>query len=313
MTGTSSRGGSREARGRTPAEPESKVGVADATDQAEPDPRQRRSRRGIWILGVVVGVVVLAGVATLVGLSTRDSGQPVSMDEARRRAGAAGYGTDQTEAPPPFRPAAGIYQYRGEGTEHLDKPPVSQTQGPDIPGTVTHLEGDCWRLRVDYSTNHWQSWDYCSIETGLTERAGSFYQRLDLVAFDVETTSTSTCDPPVDAITAAPQVGDQWTQECRGTSTGTSGEVISTGPYTYVGPEDLDIGGTRVQALHYHRFRTLTGGQSGTEDIHVWFHADTGLPLRNERTIEVRSDSLIGGVTYDEKGSFQLTSMSPTR
>ena len=92
--------------------------------------------------------------------------------------------------PEPLRPAPGVYQYRGEGTEHLDKPPLTQSQGPDIPGTVTHLEGGCWRLRVDYSTNHWQSWDYCPAGTGLTERAGAFFQRLDLVVAQVETTST---------------------------------------------------------------------------------------------------------------------------
>ena len=41
------------------------------------------------------------------------------------------------------------------------------------------------------------------------------------------------------------------------------------------------------------------------------FDADTALPLRNEREITVRSDSLIGGVTYTESGSFTLTSMTP--
>ncbi len=68
-----------------------------------------------------------------------------------------------------------------------------------------------------------------------------------------------------------------------------------------------------MTALHYHRLRTLTGGQTGTEDINVWFDAETGLPLKNQRVITVRSDSMIGGVTYDEEGSFRLASMTPTR
>ncbi len=102
-------------------------------------------------------------------------------------------------------------------------------------------------------------------------------------------------------------------QRCHGTSTGSSGEVISAGPYRYVGQEDLDIGGSRVKALHYQRSRTLTGGQTGTEDVNVWFDAQTGLPLRNQRVITVHSDSLIGGVTYTEDGSFRLASMTPTR
>ena len=98
--------------------------------------------------------------------------------------------------------------------------------------------------------------------------------------------------------------------ECRGTSTGSDGEVISSGPYTYVGPELLDIGGTNVAALHYHRLRNLSGGQTGEEDVDVWFDAATGLVLRNQRVITVRSSAL-GGVTYEENGSFQLASMAP--
>jgi hypothetical protein len=132
------------------------------------------------------------------------------------------------------------------------------------------------------------------------------------VVVDVDTSSSYTCDPPVDAIRVTQRAGDQWMQECRGTSTGSDGEVISSGPYTYVGPERLDIAGTEVAALHYHRVRTLTGGQTGTEDVHVWFDAATGLPLRNQRVITVRSGALFGGVTYEEDGAFQLESMTPT-
>ena len=273
------------------------------------EPGRRRHHRA-RIVGAIVGVALIAGAATFVVLWNRGSSRPVSIEEARRRAGAPG--TDESTGAVPFRPAAGIYRYRGEGTEHLEKPPLTQTQGPDIPGTVTHLEGRCWRLRVDYSTNHWQSWDYCPADSGLTENAGAFFQRLDLVVATVDTSSTYTCDPPVDAIRATQRAGDHWMQECRGTSTGSDGEVISSGPYTYVGPERLDIGGTKVATLHYHRSRNLTGGQTGTEDVNVWFDAATGLPVRNQRVITVHSTSLIGGVTYEENGSFQLESMNPT-
>ncbi len=282
-----------------------------APDAAAPEPGRRR-RHWVRIIAAVVAVVLVAGVAAFVTRWNQGSSRPVSIEEARRRAQGVEPGTDQSSGAVPFRPAAGVYQYRGEGIEHLDKPPLTQTQGPDIPGTVTHLDGQCWRLRVDYSTNHWQSWDYCPTGSGLTENAGAFFQRLDLVVAKVDTTSTYTCDPPVDAIRATQQAGDQWPQECRGTSTGSDGEVISSGPYTYVGPEGLDIGGTDVTALHYHRLRDLTGGQTGTEDVDVWFDAATGLLLRNQRVIAVHSGSLIGGVTYKETGSFQLASMNPT-
>ncbi len=274
-------------------------------------PGSRRGRRGVRGAAAVVGVVLLGGIATFLVLWSRVSTQPVSLEEARRRADAAGGETGRSVAATQFQPAAGVYRYRGEGTEHLDRPPTSQSQGPEIPGTVTHLDGSCWRLRVDYNTNHWQSWDYCSTGSGLTEQAGAFFQRLDLVVAQVDTTSGYTCDPPVVAIRPDKQAGEQWPQECRGTSSGATGEVVSAGPYTYVGEEELDIDGSRIRALHYHRLRTLSGAQSGTEDINVWFDPETALPLKNTRAISVHSGSLIGTVTYDETGSFQLASLTP--
>ena len=276
---------------------------------APPRRRHRRAR----IVAAIVAVVLVAATATFVVLWNRVTTRPVSIPEARRRAGAAGYGTDQSATATPLRPAAGIYAYRGEGTEELDKPPRSQSQGPGIPGTVTHLAGRCWKFRVDYNTNHWQSWDYCSTGSGLTEQGGSFFQRLDMVITKVETSSTYTCDPPADTIRAAQRVGDQWKQNCHGTSTTATGEIIAAGPYRYLGQEDLNIGGRRVKALHYRWSRTLTGGQTGTEAGDFWFDAETGLPLRNRRVVTVHSDSPIGRVTYDEKGSFLLASMTPTR
>ena len=287
-------------------------GTVAASDAADPDPPRRR-RRWLRIAALVVGVVVVAGVAAFAVLWSRVSTRAVTVDEARRRAEEAGLGTEQAPEAVALRPAAGIYRYRGEGTERLDKPPTSQSQGPDIPGTLTHLEDGCWRLRVDYNTDHWQSWDYCSTGRGLTERAGEFFQRLDLVVTEVETSSSYTCEPPVDAIRPEQRPGDRWSQTCRGTSTGSDGEIVSAGPYTYVGPETLDIGGDDVDALHYRRERTLSGGQTGTEDVDVWFDAETGLLLRNQRDITVRSDSLIGGVTYEERGSFTAVSTTPTR
>ena len=234
------------------------------------------------------------------------------MDSARRQADIDAESADQLTALTRFRPAAGVYEYRGEGSEHLDTPPKTVSQGPTIPGTVTHLSGGCWRLRVDYHTDHWQSWDYCPTSGGLTEQAGAFFQRLDLVAFTIETSSSYVCDPPVDAIRTEQTPGDEWPQRCLGTSSASTGEVVSSGPYTYVGQENLDIGGQRVAALHYHRVRSLSGGQSGTEDVDTWFDAHTGMPLQNSRVITVHSDSLIGGVTYTETGSFELASMAPT-
>jgi hypothetical protein len=284
--------------------------TGDSTVDGPSRPTALHRRHRGRIVAVVALVVALGLAVTTVVLWNRVTVRPVSLDTARQRAG-----LDSGPAAPaaPLIPAEGVYQYRGTGTEHLDKPPKTQPQGPDIPGTVTHLEGGCWRLRVDYNTNHWQSWDYCSTATGLTEDAGEFFQRLDLGPVAVETSSTYTCSPPADAIQLTQTAGDQWHHACSGTSTSSDGEVTSAGPYTFVGEERLDIDGRDVTTLHYHRVRTLGGGQSGTEDVETWFEATTGLPVKNSRVITVHSDSALGRVTYTERGTFTLVSLTPTR
>ena len=272
-----------------------------------PSPR-RRARRRIFVAVSLIAALLLAG--TVVALWNRVTVHPVSMDTARERAG-----LDSGSSGPatPLVPATGVYRYQGTGTEHLDKPPRTQPQGPDIPGTVTGLGDGCWRLRVDYSNNHWQSWDYCSTGTALTETAGAFHQRIDLGPVSVDTSSTYVCDPPADAIRPTQTAGDRWRQACRGRSTASDGDVASAGPYTFVGEEPIDIGRREVVTLHYHRVRTLTGGQRGTEEVDTWFDATTGLPVRNSRVITVHSDSVFGSVTYTERGTFTLVSSTPTR
>lgn len=281
--------------------------TSDSTADGPPTPHRRNRRR----LLAAVGLVAVLGVAVIaVLLWSRATVDPVSTDTARQR---AGVDPASSTSAAPLVPVTGVYQYRGTGTEQLDRPPKTQLQGPDIPGTVTALDGGCWRLRVDYNTNHWQSWDYCSTGTGLTETGGEFFQRLELGPVKVDTSSTSICDPPVDVIRPTQSAGDQWRQTCSGTSTASDGEVTSAGPYTFVGEELLDIDQRGVATLHYHRVRTLGGGQSGTEDVNTWFDATTGLPVKNSRVITVRSDSPLGTVTYTERGSFTLVSLTPTR
>ena len=55
----------------------------------------------------------------------------------------------------------------------------------------------------------------------------------------------------------------------------------------------------------------MSGGQDGTEQADVWFAAADGLPLRNERRIEVRTDTIIGETTYTEDAEFELQSIEP--
>ncbi|MEZ5238330.1 MAG: hypothetical protein R2716_05095 [Microthrixaceae bacterium] len=267
-------------------------------------PRAGRSRRRLLVGAAVILVAVLIGWVVVRWI--RGTAREVDLADVTTSTGTA-----LESEPSVLRPPAGVYEYTGEGTDRIDKPPRSQAQGPSMPATVTHRGDGCWTFRIDYSTNHWQSWDYCPEDGGLVEVGGQTYQRWDFGAFANETTSTFECVAPT--ILADQSPGDEWAQSCTGGSTGVEGTTTSAGEARFVGTETLEIGGREVDALRYHRERTNTGNQSGSEVSEVWFDAETGMPLRNERSLEASSDTVIGRVDYTEQGSFELESLEPRR
>ena len=272
-------------------------------------PPLRRRRRYI-VLGVVA--VLLVAVATFVVLWRRSGAHQVSTREARRRFEQSSSSTQPPNAAV-LRPAAGVYLYRGSGTEHLSLPPKSQQQGPEMPATVTHRSDGCWTFRIDYSSQHWQTWIYCPRRGGLVELGGQTFERWDFVFTKYDSTSSFTCSPPSITIRAVMHAGDHWQQACRGKSSGTKGEAVTAGPYTFVGDENVTVGATSVPAYHFRQVRTLTGSQTGTQRADVWFSRANGLPLRNERAVTVHTDTIIGSSTYTEHGEFHLTSLQPER
>ena len=276
---------------------------ADGSQDGGADGPHRGHHRRNVVLGCLAIVVVAFGGWFAVRWSSGGARQ-ADVDSARSRLGGA---TTVPSVRGELRPAQGLYRYRGSGTDQLVTPPKEQAEGPEMPATVRQQSNGCWTFRIDYSTNHWQSWDYCPRAGGLDEMGGQTYQRWDFVVFVNESTSTFACDSSV-TIGATQSPGDHWQQSCA--STGTPA-ATSAGPYTFVGTEQLDIGGQTVMALHYHRERTMTGDQTGTEAAEVWFSADNGLPLRNRRRIEVDTATAIGSVHYVEDANFELESLVP--
>jgi hypothetical protein len=260
---------------------------------------------------ITIGTVVLAVVVVSVGLTwalTRDTAREVSVDEARERAGG---GTTVPAGPPDIeRPPPGVYEYRGAGSESLSVPPLSQDQGPTIPGTVELLDDGCWTLRVDFSTNHWQSWRYCRDGAGLVEAGGQSWQRWMVGPTAITNLTTSTCEDTV-ALPAEREEGQEWPARCVATNEAVEGEAVSSGVLRFVGEEDVVVGGDTVRAAHLVREREMSGAQEGTERTDLWVAVDTGLPLRNERRVEAATDTPVGPSTYTEIGSFDLVTLVP--
>ena len=263
-------------------------------------------RRGV-VLGAVAVVVLLGAGAAVVVALTRNRARPVSISDAQRRLPST---TGREVAA--GRPAPGVYEYRGSGTERLSLPPLSQKEGPTIPGSVVWTgAAGCWRFRLDFSTNHWQDWTYCRHGNDVEEQGGRSWQRWMIGPQAFTNLTTSRCDPGTMVVPMPRAPGQVWSARCVGTSDQVKGVGVSAGPYRFVADEDLTVGGTTVRAAHFLRLRTMTGAQQGTERSDVWFAADSGLPLRNRRTIRAKTDTVVGSSTYTEVGQFELVSLHP--
>lgn len=259
----------------------------------------------------MVASILVLGAGAFVVAWLKTGAHQVSIDDAKRR-----FEKDSSTLPAQphvLRPPAGVYTYVGKGNEHLSFPPKNQAQGPNMPATVTHRANGCWVLRIDYSSNHWQTFDYCPRGKGLAETGGQTFERFDFVATKVDTTATVTCVPEAPTVLPDMQPGQRWDQRCTGTNTAISGQLTTSGPYTFVGQESVDVGDTSVPAYHFHQERTLTGAQTGTQRADLWFDTRTGMPLRNEHKLVVRSDSPIGKITFTETGNYVLASLTPQR
>ncbi len=266
--------------------------------------RRSRRRRWPWIVGVLV---VLAGAGAGVVWLTSSVARPVTLRQAETRLAKTG-----TEEPDATRPAPGVYLYRGSGTEKLSLPPMSQTEGPSIPGTVTVQGSNCFVFRVDYSTHHWQTWKYCLRGGSLWETGGQSWQLWSIGPLNVTNLSSFTCAHSM-AVPKEASLDESWASSCTGTNTSVKGTTVSAGPYRFEGFTTVSVAGTDVRAARFLRLRTDSGAQQGTERSEVWFSASTGLPLRLQQDIKVTSATPFGTSTYTQVGVLAIESMAPHR
>ena len=106
-------------------------------------------------------------------------------------------------------------------------------------------------------------------------------------------------------------VDKEWPARCTGTSTQIHGTLVTTGTSRFLGQPILIIAGHKVSSVDIEVQWKLGGPQVGTERDDLWFDAQTGLPLRNRRSIHVRTETPFGPFTYTENGEFVLQSLTP--
>jgi len=208
-------------------------------------------------------------------------------------------------------PAEGVYALAGQGTEHISFPPNSQRDGAVMPGSVTYLPDGCWRWHVDYNVAHWEEYDFCPRGAELLLAANRNFQAWDFGTFKISNLARFACPPATVVLPEDPKPGQGLGWNCTGTNTAVVGRSVTATTARIVGMDALRIGDTRVPTIHQFQQVTLTGGQRGTVREDWWFMASSGLPVRMARRITIVSSSPIGTVTYNEVGSWQMTSLQP--
>jgi hypothetical protein len=262
------------------------------------------------VLAVAV-VVVAASVGTTYGrylFRSRPGPRSVSSALGTFRATTT---TADIASPDRPAPAAGVYQLKGQGSEHISFPPNSQTDGSIMPATVSSLANGCWRWHVDYNVAHWEEYDFCTEGQEITLVADRNGQNWDFGMVKVKNSAQLSCQPPLVVLTATPTAGQAAQQRCTGTNTAVAGEMTASGPVQVVGTEALLIGGAAVSAVHEHEQTLMSGTQTGTVAEDWWYDARTGLPLRMERHIALATPSPLGNIHYTEDGSWEMTSLQP--
>lgn len=279
--------------------------------ETSPPPAQRRRHHPFRLAGAGLAVVVLAALAISVGRYVfRSHPAPKSVDAAVEDLRAQGT-TPETGAVSFARPAMGVYTATGEGRESLTPPPNSQDDGATMPITVRYLTDGCWNWHIDYNVAHWHEYDFCPQGTELLLVGQRNYQAWDYGAMKVSNVGEYTCEPPAPIVVEDPKPGQVFQHSCSGGNSAAPGPSLTQGPSTVLGPEVVNIGGTDVPAIRQHRVQQMTGTQNGVVTEEWWFAADTGLPLRCDRTYDIKSGSVIGDITYHEEGSWQLASLEP--
>ena len=279
---------------------ETRPGVCQGPPEP-PGPTVVHRRRWPWI---VAAVVLLAGAGVGVLWLTANRAVPVTMRQAESRMGMSGGRVTDTA-----RPAPGVYLYTGSGMDHLSLPPLSQAEGPTMPGTVTLLKNNCWDFRIDYSSHHWQTWDYCLHGGNLSETGGRLWQLWSIGPVGISNWTSIRCSPPAMAAPAGAAPGASWPSRCTGTSSAVKGTMTSAGPYRFEGNVTLRVGGKPVQAARFLERRTDSGAQRGTERTELWLDERNGLPIRVRQDIKVVTATPFGTSTYTQSGVFALQSL----
>jgi hypothetical protein len=257
------------------------VDVADAVDDF------RREGSTVPAPGTTVGSVTTAAApstsaATTVATTTTTPAEP--------RPGSA-------------VPEPGVYTYATSGAESIDALGGRRHEYPEISTITVRHRGCGASLRWRPFRERWDDTILCPSRRGMELRRERNHHEFFNIADDRD----FVCEPGSLFFPAAAEPGDTWTATCG------TGEITVVRTGTIAGIRQVDVGGTPVTVLQFEVDDAISGASNGTTERTVSVVPSTGLIVELELTTDVRNDSPIGDVHYEEHYQLRLTSLEPRR
>jgi hypothetical protein len=239
-------------------------------------------------------------VATTVGPATTAAATSTSAAPATTAAT-----TTTSVLPPPGSglPEPGVYTYATSGGESIDALGGRRHEYPDVSTiTVTH-RGCGASLRWRPLRERWDDTTLCPSPRGMELRRERNHHEFFNIADDRD----FVCEAGSLFFPAPAEPGDTWTATC------STGEIAVVRTGTIVGTRQVDVGGTPVRVLEFEVDDAISGASTGTTQRTVSVVPETGLIVELDLTTDVRNDSPIGDVHYQESYQLRLTSLEPRR
>lgn len=243
-------------------------------------------------------VALLVGGADAFLLWGRTLATPVGVETARAELLA-----DLARPGPGPRPRAGVYRYRTDGHERVDRFGIDRVYPRETVRVVAHMGGCRWRETVPLLAQHTETYDFCS-EPGRGDAREVAYAT-SLTYFLVPGVQRFACDPAGRRLLTGAKAGATLRWHCA------AGGSASDNATVYLGTEAVRVGSSPVRARHLRVVVGLRGQSTGGAVRDLWLDPQ-GLVLREERLVHlvVRS-GFTGLVTYDEQATFELVSLEP--
>jgi hypothetical protein len=243
-----------------------------------------RTRRVLIVVGSVLGVIVVAGIAVV--LAFRDTATPVSQEDVSES-----MVTVAGAQPGDY----GVYVYATTGFEETDALLGARHEYP-AETYMTVQPGGCGTIaRWQPLEERWTEWEFCDDGT----RAGAtsfntFFGTENLVEWEC---------PERGPIIGEP--GETWSESC------VNEEREATTVYEVIGYETMTVGGQEVEAVHLRTTESGSGSTVGSGVHEIWLMPETNLILRRTRDYTSVNDTVVGPVTYHEQYDLVLTSLLP--